>query len=91
MDLRELDRLNPAAIKEFMSLKGLVRNEQNHAETIEQAEKDFDYIGRQLALDNPNAEKVMEKVDFLCSVVGIQSYMDRYKEIIFDHLQAVGG
>lgn len=89
VDLNRLNIMNSNAIKQFQSLKGIVNNNQNDALTISKAQKDIDFIVDQLINKNPDENGIMEKIDFLETVGGIQSYIEAFKEIIFDHLETI--
>lgn len=89
MNLRNLDILDSNAIEQFKSLKGIVNNPQNDIETITKAQNDIDYISIQIALSTPNENEVMERLDFLSNVGGIQSYISDYIDIILRHFEAI--
>lgn len=86
MNLEDLNKLDEKAIQQFFSLKRNIVKERNDDITNAKADEAFDYIASQLRSNEPDEFEVMEKLNFLSTIGGIQAYMKDYKPIIARHL-----
>jgi sensor histidine kinase YesM len=81
MDLNKYYKISFEEIQKFRNMKNLISRDYD-SNIISKYENDFNFIADELIINYPDTDEIIQRLNELSSVLGIQSYINDYRKII---------